>query len=136
MKYNEGHKERYGNVISQFAEAISNNERPVIYGDGTQTRDFTHIGDVIRAFESSLDAESGIYNVGSQNIKSFNDVVEEINRNLDKEVQAEYIDNPIPEDVYVEKQNSSYRKISEETGWEPKISFEEGVKGVCEPYRQ
>lgn len=136
MEYNEGHKERYGNVISQFAEAIHNDESPVIYGDGTQTRDFTHIGDVIKAFESSLDADSGIYNVGSQNIKSFNDVVEEINRNLEKSIQPEYIDNPIPEGVYVEKQYSSYKKLSEETGWEPNISFEEGVQGVCEPYNE
>lgn len=135
MKYNEGHKDRYGNIISQFAEAISNGESPVVYDDGTQTRDFTHVEDVVRAFKCALDAESGIYNIGSQNVRTFNEVVDEINKNLETDVEAEYIDNPISDDVYVFHQNSSYDKFSEETGWEPRITFEQGVKMVCHPYR-
>ena len=39
----------YAAVISAFAKAISNNERPVIYGDGMQTRDFIHVSNVVHA---------------------------------------------------------------------------------------
>ena len=39
----------YASVISAFAEAIKNDERPIIYGDGEQTRDFTYIDNVIQA---------------------------------------------------------------------------------------
>jgi UDP-glucose 4-epimerase len=116
MSYNEGHKDRYGNVISQFAEAMNNGDSPVVYGDGTQTRDFTHVKDAVRAFEHALDAESGVYNIGSQNVRTFNQVVDEINKNLGTDIEPDYVENPIPEDVYVFHQRSSYEKFAEETG--------------------
>lgn len=134
MAYGEGHKDHYANIISQFAEKLANGDSPVIYGDGTQTRDFTHASDVVRAFHSATKADSGVYNVGSQNIHSFNEVMDEINKTLGTSVQAEYVDNPIPEEVYVKHQYSDFERFVAETGWEPEISFEEGVQKVCEPY--
>lgn len=130
----EGHKQNYANVISQFAEKLVNNERPAIYGDGTQTRDFTHVSDAVRAFHYATTAESGIYNIGSQNIYTFNEVVSNLNELLGTSVEPEYIDNPIPEHVYVHSQHSSFEKFAEETGWSPTVSFEEGLQSVCEPY--
>jgi len=39
----------YANVIAQFADDIAHGRQPKLYGDGTQTRDFTHVDDVVRA---------------------------------------------------------------------------------------
>jgi UDP-glucose 4-epimerase len=135
MRYNEGHKQQYANVISQFAERIYNDNRPVLYGDGTQTRDFTHVNDVVEAFILAGDAEPGIYNVGSGEVRSFNQIVTEINNQLDKSIEPEYVENPINDDVYVSNQNSCSQKFREETGWQPSISFEQGIKKVCESYK-
>ncbi|MDZ7730953.1 MAG: NAD-dependent epimerase/dehydratase family protein [Natrialbaceae archaeon] len=44
----EEHKGEYANVIAQFADDIAKGEQPVLYGDGTQTRDFTHVDDIVR----------------------------------------------------------------------------------------
>ena len=45
-----------------------------------------------------------------------------------------YEDNPIPEDVYVHDTMADASKMREATGWEPQISFEDGVRRVCSQY--
>lgn len=47
----EGHKGEYANVIAQFANNIADGVAPTIYGDGTQTRDFTHVNDIVRGLD-------------------------------------------------------------------------------------
>ncbi|WP_435093076.1 NAD-dependent epimerase/dehydratase family protein [Halorubrum sp. N11] len=131
----EEHKGEYANVIAQFADDIAHGESPVLYGDGTQTRDFTHISDIVRGLELAAENElSGIYNLGTGKSYDFNEVVEQLNEILGTDVQAEYIENPIPESVYVHDTCADYSKMEEETGWEPQITFEEGLKQVCEQY--
>jgi len=53
----EEHKGEYANVIAQFADDIANGRRPKLYGDGTQTRDFTHVSDIVRGIELTADHE-------------------------------------------------------------------------------
>ncbi|MBX0293991.1 NAD-dependent epimerase/dehydratase family protein [Haloarcula nitratireducens] len=131
----EAHKGEYANLIAQFADDIANGENPVIWGDGTQTRDFTHVDDVVRGLELAADRElNGIYNLGTGEQYSFNHLVDVLNETLGTDVEPVYEDNPIPEDVYVHDTCADYWKIHEATGWEPTISFEEGVERVCEQY--
>ncbi len=131
----EQHKGEYANLIAQFADDVANGRRPVIWGDGTQTRDFTHVDDVVRGLELAADHElTGIYNLGTGEQYSFNHLVERINEELGTDVDPVYEDNPIPEDVYVHDTCADYSKINEATGWEPAISFEEGVAMVCDQY--
>jgi len=131
----EEHKGEYANIIAQFADDIANGESPVIYGDGTQTRDFTHVSDVVDATIKAAEAElSGIYNVGTGEQYAFETVVEMLNEELGTDVEPEYIENPIPEDVYVHDTLADASRIADATGWRPDISFEEGVERVCAPY--
>ena len=44
----EEHKGEYANVIAQFADDVANGRAPKLYGDGGQTRDFTHVSDIVR----------------------------------------------------------------------------------------
>jgi len=78
----EEYKGKYANVISQFADDIAHDRSLTIYGDGTQTRDFTHVDDIvrgmIRAAEEQLD---GIYNLGTGESCSFNNIIKIINKN-------------------------------------------------------
>jgi len=132
----EEHKGEYANVIAQFADDVATREPPVLYGDGEQTRDFTHVADVVRAMELAADHRlDGVYNVGTGEAYSFNTVVECINRELGTDVEPEYVENPIPESVYVHDTCADPTKLREATGWEPAIGFEEGIRRVCSAYQ-
>ncbi|WP_247009042.1 NAD-dependent epimerase/dehydratase family protein [Halorientalis litorea] len=132
----EEHKGEYANVIAQFADDMANGDPPVLYGDGEQTRDFTHVQDIVRGIEAAADHElTGVYNLGTGDAYSFNTVVEMLNDELETAIEPEYVENPIPEDVYVHDTCADASKMREATGWEPEIDFEEGIRRVCEQYQ-
>jgi len=131
----EEHKGDYANLIAQFADDIANGRRPEIWGDGTQSRDFTHVDDIVRGLELAADHElNGIYNLGTGEQYDFNTLVDRLNEALGTDVEPVYEDNPIPEDVYVHDTMADASKMRAETGWEPEISFDEGVEMVCSQY--
>jgi UDP-glucose 4-epimerase len=130
----EKHKGEFANTVAQFTDKIANGERPELFGDGSQTRDFTHVDDVVRACELAADHElQGIYNVGTGESYTFNEMIAMINDELGTNVDPKYIENPLQ--VYVHDTMADYSKIQEVTGWEPQIDFKEGVARVCKSYQ-
>jgi UDP-glucose 4-epimerase len=106
-----------------------------LYGDGEQTRDFTHVDDIVRGIVLAADHElDGVYNLGTGERYSFNAVVDLINDELDTDVEPEYVENPIPEGVYVHDTCADCSKMQEETGWQPETTCEEGIRDVCQSY--
>jgi len=133
----EEHKGEYANVIAQFADDIAHGTRPKLYADGEQTRDFTHVSDIVRGIERTAEHElTGIYNLGTGERYSFNTVVEMINDELGTDVAPAYVENPIPESVYVHDTCADAAKIREATGWEPETDFETGISRVCRQYKE
>ena len=131
----EGHKGEYANVIAQFADDLAGGDAPKLYGDGEQTRDFTHVDDIVRGLVLAAEHElNGVYNLGTGEAYNFNTVVEMLNDELGTDIEPEYVENPIPEDVYVHDTCADFSRMHEATGWEPEISFEEGIELVCAPY--
>ena len=131
----EEHKGEYANVIAQFADDVANGDSPKLYGDGEQTRDFTHVDDIVSGLILAAEHElDGVYNLGTGEAYDFNTVVEMINDELGTEVDPVYVENPIPDDVYVHDTCADSSKMREATGWEPAISFEEGIELVCAQY--
>ena len=131
---NEKHKGEYANTVAQFADAIAHDETPELFGDGTQTRDFTHVSDVARACELAADHElTGVYNIGTEEAYSFNEMIDLINDALGTDVDPAYIECPF--DGYVHDTMADASAFRAATGWEPEIDFEEGVELVCRPYR-
>ncbi|AFK19828.1 NAD-dependent epimerase/dehydratase family protein [Haloferax mediterranei ATCC 33500] len=129
----EEHKGEFANTVAQFADKIANGESPELFGDGSQTRDFTHVDDIVRGLEMAADERlQGIYNLGTSQSYNFNEMVAMINEVLGTAVEPEYIENPF--EIYVHDTKADYSKMKEDTGWEPEITFEEGVERVCEPY--
>ena len=132
----EAHKGEYANVIAQFADDVANGRAPVLYGDGTQTRDFTHVDDIVRGLVQAAEHElNGVYNLGTGEAYSFNAVVERINEELGTDVAPEYVENPIPDSVYVHDTCADPTKMREATGWEPAVDFDEGIRQVCAQYQ-
>jgi len=131
----EEHKGEYANVIAQFADDLASGDAPKLYGDGEQTRDFTHVDDIVRGLVLAAEHElNGVYNLGTGEAYDFNTVVEMLNDELGTDIEPEYVENPIPDDVYVHDTCADFSKMHEATGWEPEISFEEGIELVCAPY--
>ncbi|SDK11451.1 UDP-glucose 4-epimerase [Halovenus aranensis] len=107
----------------------------MLYGDGTQTRDFTHVDDIVRGLELAATHElDGVYNPGTGESYEFNTVVEMLNDELGTDIDPEYVENPIPESVYVSDTCADAEKMADATRWEPKISFSEGLRRVCRAY--
>ncbi|RLM57502.1 NAD-dependent epimerase/dehydratase family protein [Halobellus sp. Atlit-31R] len=131
----EEHKGEYANTVAQFAHKIANGERPKVFGDGSQTRDFTHVDDIVRGIELAAEHRlQGVYNLGTGESYTFDKMIELINAELGTDVDPEYVENPL--DVYVHDTMADSTKMREATGWEPEIPFEEGVARVCEPYTE
>lgn len=132
---NEEHKGQYANTVSQFADQVARGEPPVLWGDGSQTRDFTHVDDVVRGLELAADEElDGVYNLGTGEPYSFNEMVELINEELGTDVDPEY--EPVPIDNYVYHTCADPSRFEAATGWQPGVDFEtEGIRRVCEQYR-
>lgn len=124
----EEHKGKFANNISQFLWSMTNGQSPIIYGDGTQTRDFTFVDDVVQANILALQSEEmefGIYNIGTGIETSFSRLVEIINQHLGTNIRVTYVDNPIKNYVQKTKADISLAKL--ELGYEPRCSLDDGI---------
>ncbi|MDB5698461.1 MAG: NAD-dependent epimerase/dehydratase family protein [Alphaproteobacteria bacterium] len=77
----------YTGVLAIFASRLLNGQRPMIYEDGEQRRDFVHVGDVARAFADALalpQAAGEIFNIGSGHDRSVTEVARELARAMGK----------------------------------------------------
>jgi UDP-glucose 4-epimerase len=127
--FHEKHKGKFANNISQFLWSMTNGESPIIYGDGTQTRDFTFVDDVVQANILALQSdkmEFGIYNIGTGIETSFSRVVEIINQGLGTDIKATYVGNPIKN--YVQKTKADISLAKSELGYEPKCTVDDGIQ--------
>lgn len=89
-------KKQYANMVSQFLWEMREGKTPVIFGDGSQTRDFTYVKDVVRALRLAMKSDyHGILNVGTGKAYSFNDVIRILNEMLGTDIQPKYASNPI-----------------------------------------
>lgn len=124
----EEHKGRYANNISQFYWSIANGVRPVVFGDGTQTRDFTYVGDLVDAIVRILDKGEGsrVYNIGTGRDHAFNEMIELINRALGTEVEPLYVQNPLKN--YVQETLADTTRIEREMGWKARTTLNEGIR--------
>jgi UDP-glucose 4-epimerase len=123
----EQHKGKYANNVSQFLWGMFQGERPVIYGDGSQSRDFTYIDDVVEAnilaMRSRLRGE--IINVGTGVSYSFNSVVEKLNAALGTNIAPKYVKNPLKN--YVMHTLAETSKAEKLLGFKAKVTLDEGI---------
>lgn len=120
-------KKQYANMVTQFLWGMRAGEAPVIFGDGSQTRDFTYVDDVVDALMLAAKKATGIFNVGTGKAYSFNYVVDLLNRKLEKDLKPEYRENPIKN--YVMHTLADTTKISS-LGFKAKVSLEEGIERI------
>lgn len=133
----ERSKGKYANIVTQFLWKMMDGERPVIWGDGSQTRDFTFVKDVVKANMLAADRRDEIdgryFNIGTGRDVSFNQVVEKLNEILGTDIEPEHVENP--REKYVETTKADISSAREDLGYEPEYSFEEGLERTVEYYR-
>ncbi len=125
----ERHKGRYANLVSQFLWAMMRGERPVIYGDGTQTRDFVYVRDVCLALYLAgtvKGVSGGIFNVCTGKNTSLNELVAIISDVLGVHTEPRYVENPIKR--YVHDTLGDPTKAREALGFEAEVDLKTGVE--------
>lgn len=135
---NEEAKGQFANLVSQFCWDMARGLSPVIYGDGTQFRDFTNVRDVVQALTLAIETEkklgADVFNIGTGRSTSLNEVVEALEKAFNNGVKASYIENPVKEG-YVAGQHADISKIQEMLGYQPKVKIEDGIKEQVENVR-
>ena len=125
---------QYSAVIPKFIMALRAGVAPTIYGDGTQSRDFTHIDDVVAANILALDAVAAagrIYNIACGRQVSLNELVAKLNKILGTDLDAEYLD-PRPGDV--KHSLADVGRAERELGFKAAVDFAQGLRRTIEAY--
>lgn len=131
-----GPRMRPNMAISNFVSRCINGESPVIYGDGTQTRDFTFIEDVVDANLALLEtdlADGQAINIGSNDNIEIRTLAEEIRNQLAPGLELEYAERFASD---AEHTHSGIGKAKELLGYEPTYTIREGVSEFIDWYEQ
>ena len=112
-------------VVAVFARAMLDGVRPVVYGDGLQTRDYLYVGDAVEAALGALGmAGDGVFNIGTGTARTVRAVFDAVARAVG------YAGDP----VYAEARPGEVRhscldsrRAARVLGWAPQVPFAEGV---------
>jgi UDP-glucose 4-epimerase len=122
-----------GGAVARFTTQMLNRERPTIFGDGTQTRDFIYVDDVVDSFVRSLDRGSGLaMNIGTgeqTSVQKLFDLIAKKTSYKDPARYAEKRDGEITDSVL------DYKRAELHLGFAPFTSIEEGISRTVDWYR-
>src|SRR5580765_4681106 len=119
---------QYSGVISRFILALENGERPTIYGDGEQTRDFTYVANAVKAnllAAQAPNASGKVFNVANGKSTSINEVLGILKRLTGRnELEAEYLPARAGD---VRDSLADLEGAATVLGYQPKVSLEDGL---------
>lgn len=131
-----GPRQRPDLAIAKFIDRISRGETITVYGDGSSSRDYTYIDDIVSGVLASLDRISGhgyrIWNLGGSSPTSLDEMVRTIEGAVGREAVIERA--PVQAGD-VERTFADLTRSKAELGFEPSTSFEDGVVKQVEAYR-
>ncbi len=129
------HDSPYAAVVPKFVSALISGERPTVYGDGLQTRDFTFVKDAANATLLALEKGEGfsVYNVAGGSQVSIIELLNTLKEITGKEVEPIFTD-PRPGDV--RHSRASLEKIGKELGYEPRWSLKEALRETVRWYER
>jgi UDP-glucose 4-epimerase len=121
-------------VVAIFVNKMLKGEQPVINGDGTQTRDYVYVGDVVNANVLALGMEgSGVFNVGTGIESDVNTLFRHLIRFTGSKCTEHHGEAKLGEQL---RSVLSCDKIRESLGWKPAVHLEEGLRRTVEYFRE
>jgi UDP-N-acetylglucosamine/UDP-N-acetyl-alpha-D-glucosaminouronate 4-epimerase len=128
---------QYAAVIPRFITAILHDQSPVIFGDGSQTRDFSHVENIIEAnrlaCEAPKEALGQAFNIACGGRISLLDLVATVNKILGKNVKPKL--DPVRRGDILHSQ-ADIAKAEKLLGWKPVVSFPEGIAKTVAWYQR
>lgn len=120
----------YSAVIPIFLKKITSNKSPVVYGDGSQTRDFTFIDNVVYAnylcvLSDNKNIYGNFYNVACGRNISLNEIIDLLSKHLKKEIKPVYTEERIGD---IKNSLASIKKIIKHLYYKPIVHFNRGLK--------
>lgn len=127
---------QYAAAIPLFIRAMLKGEKPTIFGDGSQSRDFTYVANAVRANLLSArapQASGRIFNIACGERYSLNELIKKLNGILGTEIDPIHAESRIGEIKHSLADISQAKQI---LGYEPLINFEEGLSKTVEWYKR
>lgn len=126
----------YSGVLSRFTNAFLQDESPVVFGDGEQSRDFTFVENAVQANLLACeapDASGSVFNIGTGDRYTLNQTLDILRRVSGKNLQAKY--EP-PREGDIRDSQADITAARQVLAYEPTIRFEEGLERTYEWYRE
>jgi UDP-glucose 4-epimerase len=125
---------QYSGVLAKFIPALLQDKRPVIYGDGLQSRDFTYVQNVVEAnlLACTVPGIAGeVFNIACGDRITVNDMLVHINKIMGKDISPIY-ETPRAGDI--KHSQAEISKAQSKLGYKPAVSFSEGLRRTIEWY--
>lgn len=116
-----------GRVVSNFVVQALKGDPITIYGDGSQTRSFCYVDDLIEGIHAAMEQKdtTGPINLGNPGEFTIKELAEKVLQMTGSSSKLEY--KPLPEDDPLQRK-PDIEVAKQAMGWEPKIKLEEGLK--------
>ncbi len=134
--YGERMMENDGRVVSNFVVQALRGEPLTIYGDGSQTRSFCYVSDLVDGIIRLMNTEAdGIHlpvNIGNPGEFTMNELADEVGKATGKQIEIKHL--PLPQDD-PKQRKPNIERAQKLLGWEPKVPLAEGLKKTVEYFR-
>ncbi|MBI2149259.1 MAG: SDR family oxidoreductase [Acidobacteria bacterium] len=127
---------QYSGVLALFIPAVLKGHRPTIYGDGQQSRDFTYVQNVVEGNLlacSAAEVSGQVFNVACGDRITVNSMLHQINEITGSDISPIHADRRAGDIMHSQ---ADITRAREHLGYEPKVSFEEGLRRTIEWYRR
>lgn len=127
---------QYAAVIPLFITKVLRGERPTIFGDGEQSRDFTYVENIVEADLLAARSDRGggeVFNIACGERMTVNGLLEAVNAVLGRKVEAVYAD-PRPGDI--RHSTADIAKARRVLGFEPRVPFLDGLRATVAWYQE
>jgi len=133
---------QYGMVLPNFVQSALLGKPISVYGEGTQSRSFTHVNDVVGAITKLMDepsAEGEIFNVGNNKEVTINELAQKVKEMTDSDSEIEHIPyekayGPGFEDM--KRRCPNIKKINKLIGFKPSYDLKEMIQSVIDYFKE
>jgi UDP-glucose 4-epimerase len=132
-------KSEYAAAIPRFTTRLLAGQRPIVFGDGLQTRDFVHVDDVVRAnllAAVSEKAPGEVINVASGRSSSLLDLIVTLKDAIGESAARIEIEHQAPRPGDVRESSADISRARALLGYEPRVQLAEGLRGIVDFFRR